>query len=332
MNYIKHLAGFFEKISQDDRLNPTHVSLYVSLFQFWNASRFHNPISISRNEAMKVSKICSKATYHKCIRELNDFGYLSYQPSYNPFKGSLVYLFNFQSGVNKNEQLTKSETVTELAMNSSRTKIRTSSEQALNKQRTSTEQALVSYINNTNIINSINNTNKREAKKSNSKKTLSQKKIVENEKSKKSSDKFSEVESKTPATEKKEKNSGQKEKVNLPVPERAPREESRGSRRAETRFQRPLLLEVQTYFSQNNWPAIEAEKYFNHYQSNGWLVSGKTPMVDWKASVAKWMLNSKDFRTSKPPSPSENLSRTGFGKDGGLRLHATNHKNYNEPL
>ncbi len=99
MNYIKHLSGFFEKVSVDNRLNPTHISLYVSLFQFWNACRFHNPISISRSEAMRVSKICSKATYHKCMRELNDFGYLSYQPSYNPYKGSLVYLFNFHVDV-----------------------------------------------------------------------------------------------------------------------------------------------------------------------------------------------------------------------------------------
>ncbi|MEO6542220.1 MAG: hypothetical protein ABIN74_14555, partial [Ferruginibacter sp.] len=98
MNYIKHLAGFFDRVAGDERLNPTHISMYVSLFQFWNASRFQNPISISRNELMKVSKISAKATYHKCMKELNDFGYLQYRPSYNPFKGSLVYLFNFQTG------------------------------------------------------------------------------------------------------------------------------------------------------------------------------------------------------------------------------------------
>jgi hypothetical protein len=363
MNYIKHLAGFFEKISQDDRLNPTHVSLYVSLFQFWNASRFHNPISISRTEAMKVSKICSKATYHKCIRDLNDFGYLSYQPSYNPFKGSLVYLFNFQSGVNNNEHLTKSETSTELALNSSRTKNRTSSEQALNKQRTSTEQALVSYINNTNIINNTNSINKREAKKTNSKKTLSRKKETDDEKfqEKPKNSELSKIEN--PKGTKKEKLRQKKKVEGLPEipschpelveaaasgkkveasgrnPERQPREknenldpraESRG--RAESRFQRPLLLTVQTYFQQNNWPALEAEKFYNHYQSNGWLVAGKTPMADWQASAEKWMLNANQFNAKKLPSPLEDLSRTSFGKGGGMRLQTKQNKNYNEPL
>ena len=98
MNYIKHLAGFFDRVAGDERLNPSHVSMYVSLFQFWNANRFRNPISIARNELMRVSKISAKNTYHKCLKELHEYGYLRYKPSFNPLKGSLVYLFNFQSG------------------------------------------------------------------------------------------------------------------------------------------------------------------------------------------------------------------------------------------
>ena len=40
MNYIKHLTGFFEKVATDKTLNPTHVSLYMSLFQFWKRRWF----------------------------------------------------------------------------------------------------------------------------------------------------------------------------------------------------------------------------------------------------------------------------------------------------
>ncbi|WP_341966235.1 hypothetical protein [Flavobacterium psychrophilum] len=99
MNYIKHLTGFFEKIVSDHSLNPTHISLYISLFQCWNTNRFQNPISITRDEVMRISKICSRATYHKCIRELHEKGYIKYEPSYNPFRGSLVYLFNFEENL-----------------------------------------------------------------------------------------------------------------------------------------------------------------------------------------------------------------------------------------
>jgi hypothetical protein len=145
MNYIKHLASFFDRVSTDERLNPTHVSMYVSLFQFWNANRFQNPISISRSELMKVSKISAKATYHKCMRELNEWQYLKYKPSYNPFKGSLVYLFNFQTGeIEKNEppNLFSSQTSNEQALVAHHTKI-----------ETSIEQAQEPYINSLNIIN-----------------------------------------------------------------------------------------------------------------------------------------------------------------------------------
>ena len=97
MNYIKHLTGFFDRVAKDKLLNPTHVSLYMSLFQFWNCNRFRNPISISRDEVMRISKISSKATYHKCLKNLHSLGYINYEPSYNPFKGSHVYLFNFSN-------------------------------------------------------------------------------------------------------------------------------------------------------------------------------------------------------------------------------------------
>lgn len=95
MNYIKHLTGFYEKVLQDDIINPTHISLYVALFQFWNFNRFSNPICISRDEIMRISKINSNATYHKCLRNLHSLGYIDYQPSYNPFIGSKIFMYDF---------------------------------------------------------------------------------------------------------------------------------------------------------------------------------------------------------------------------------------------
>lgn len=84
-----------ERFASDNRLNPTHVSLYLALFQYWNLARFKNPVSISRDEIMRLSKIGSKVTYHRCIKDLHNWSYLRYDPSHNPFKGSHVYMFNF---------------------------------------------------------------------------------------------------------------------------------------------------------------------------------------------------------------------------------------------
>jgi len=95
MNYIAHLTGFFRRVSRDYRFNPTHVSLYMALFQQWNLGRFRNPISVARSEVMEISRISSRVTYHKCIKELHAWGYLHYDPSYNHFRGSLVYMLGF---------------------------------------------------------------------------------------------------------------------------------------------------------------------------------------------------------------------------------------------
>jgi hypothetical protein len=95
MNHSQHLNVFFDRIVHDPTLNPTHISLYIVLFHLWDINRFLNPISITRDEVMHISKICSKTTYHKCMRELDDKGYVKYQPSFNPYKGSLVFLVDF---------------------------------------------------------------------------------------------------------------------------------------------------------------------------------------------------------------------------------------------
>ena len=111
MNYIKHLTGFFYKISNETSLNPTHISLYLALFQCWNVNRFKNPTSISREEIMKASKINSKATYHKCMKELQVLGYIEYKPTFNPHSSSNVSMVSFSEGQKTNskfEQPTRS--------------------------------------------------------------------------------------------------------------------------------------------------------------------------------------------------------------------------------
>ncbi len=118
INYIKHLNGVFLQFSKDSRLNPTHISLYVALFQLWNYNFFKIEFYINREEVMAYSKIGSKSTYHRCIKELSHWNYLLYTPSHNPFKGSRIKMFNFG-------------TSTDQALYPSRTNIETSNGQAL---------------------------------------------------------------------------------------------------------------------------------------------------------------------------------------------------------
>lgn len=62
-------------------------------------------------------------------------------------------------------------------------------------------------------------------------------------------------------------------------------------------FTKPTINEVETFMNikKPEWPAVfaryYAERFWNHYQSNGWKVSGRAAMKDWKAAIcAQWMI------------------------------------------
>jgi hypothetical protein len=307
MNYIKHLTGFFEKVALDRTLNPTHISLYIALFQFWNCNRFKNPISISRDEVMRISKISSKATYHKCLKNLHSLGYINYQPSYNPFRGSHVILFNFSEDLKplpKSERKPKNELLFEQV-----------NEQALNKSctssETSTEQAVVpsiNYINNTNLLNKKNISNLEKQAKNFEEINNSSDKIV--------------IPSEVEGTQK-EKSSAKKEMFST----FADTDEKQTEKSRQKEFivtssivEKPSIEEVKTYFLENNFPEQEALKFYNYFSSVGWLVGGKTPMVDWQAAAKNWMINAPKF-ISNAEQPNR-----------AKQLNTTTEKDYAEPL
>ncbi|WP_412476167.1 transcriptional regulator [Flavobacterium sp. TBRC 19031] len=285
MNYIKHLTGFFERVTQDKTLNPTHVSLYIALFQFWNCNRFKNPISISRDEVMRISKISSKATYHKCLKHLHALGYIKYEPSYNPFRGSHVIMFNFAADLKPQPKTSsKNEPFLESV-----------GEQVVNKQNTGNEQAVIPYINNTNIQNKSNESKHAHANSNEiTNAVFSNGSVKEEEKS---------CAKKEEATD---------DLLTPRVQEIAPSLKS----------QKPDWEEIVNYFTRHEFVSTEAEKFFNYYESNGWLVGGKNPMVDWQAAAKNWMHKTQIFNQK----PTVLQSKT------ANHLTAVTNKNYAEPL
>ncbi len=290
MNYIKHLTGFFDKVAQDRTLNPTHISLYIALFQFWNCNRFKNPISISRDEVMRISKISSKATYHKCLKNLHSLGYINYEPSFNPFKGSHVFLFNFSDELKPLPKTIKSTSSNNEPI------IEPVNEQVANKHftssKTSTEQALVPYINNINTTNILKNSNLETQPQNFERKEVAF--LKKNDK------------------EEKEKKLREKKKENLENTNAA-EEELMGEGN-------PTLLEVINYFLSQSFPEIEAQKFFNYFSSIGWLVGGKSQMVNWRAAAQNWILNANKFNSNETK------------QDRAHHLNTSADKDYSEPL
>ena len=91
MEPFEPLTEFYETIADDARISATHISLYIALLQQWNLNAGKNPVIINRETIMNAAKI-SRRTYNKRINELQEYGYIQYVPSLNPFFGSRVYL------------------------------------------------------------------------------------------------------------------------------------------------------------------------------------------------------------------------------------------------
>ena len=225
INYIKHLNAVFLQFSRDGRLNPTHISLYVALFQLWNNYHFSNDFYINRDEVMQFSKIGSKTTYHRCIKELHHWKYLLYSPSHNPFHGSKIKMFNF--GTSDGQVVYPNPT-----------NMGTSNGQVV----VSINKYLQTVKNNTNDI-----------------------------------------------------------KLDQPQNEK----------------------EAIGFFEKENWPELEAKKFYNHYQGIGWKVGGKTKIVDWQATARNWMLKANELKGEKT------LATVDQNVDN---LKTSSNKNYSEPL
>jgi hypothetical protein len=233
VNYIKHIQAFVTRIEQDERLSPWHISLYYALFHCWNNNQRMNPVSINRQEVMRLSKIGSINTYTKALKQLHEWEYVHYEPSNNRWLGSKIYMYRFDNGSdnstdngtdNSNDKTTDNTTVSEIV------------------------KPVRPSIKNIKIKKTTKNT-KRENK-------------------------------------------------SIFVP--------------------PPLAEVKNFFLELKSTELEAETFINHFQSNGWLVGGRTKMKDWQAAARNWILRAKSYAEKSNPTLQ--------------RLNANQNTNYNEPL
>ena len=94
--------------------------------------------------------------------------------------------------------------------------------------------------------------------------------------------------------------------------------------------EKPTIEIVKTYFQQNNFPELEAQKFFNYFSSIGWLVGGKTPMIDWQAAAQNWIINSVNFNLNSFQVPQNNTTNSPPIRP--QHLNTSTDKNYAEPL
>ena len=74
-------------------------------------------------------------------------------------------------------------------------------------------------------------------------------------------------------------------------------------KKGSTRFQKPTIEEIRKYCLEKGYN-VDAEQFFNFYESKGWLV-GKSPMRNWRAAVCTWNKREKEIPQRKRESRKE---------------------------
>lgn len=89
---MNRLSLFFLAIENDPTIGASHISIYCALLQYELQQCCGNIVELSRSELMKAAKIAGIATFHKCVSDLDEHGFIRYQPSYNHRKKNRFYL------------------------------------------------------------------------------------------------------------------------------------------------------------------------------------------------------------------------------------------------
>lgn len=249
MNYIQHINQFLVLVQKDNRMKPSHISLYMALFQQWNVHYFVNPITLHRRHMLQTAHIGSKSTYTNCLKELHQFGYIYYQPSLHKYHCPKVSI----------RPLDKQRTAALAQLNIFSGKT----------ARPNSDPAAVPFLAPHGIIIGTGRVpflvhyN------------IKQGNLLNLEAS--------------PAP------------VIIPV--------------------YPSLKMVQAHFKVSGYPATEADRFFYHYETNGWKQAGKNPIKSWQAAAGKWVTNSaRSFKNNTSASSIQN------------NLHAGHLPSYSDPL
>ena len=273
VNYIAHLSNALFKFQTDERLNPAHISLYVTLFQCWNYRRFQNPFMILRDEIMQASKIRSKSTYHRCIRELDSYGYVKYYPSKNAMTGSRIRIVIFKKKDSPKFELQQGHQ---------------------NGHPDGTAEFENEFLNPINELQSG---------------TACAKNGLPTEPFNKHINIYKHINLFSAENEFSAANQNEKLKKVYEKKEALKSEKT-------IKFTPPNLEEITAYFREKSAPEIEAQKFFNYFESNGWKIGGRSPMKKWKAAANNWILNAEKFNPKVQTS----------------NLHLNQDKDYEIPL
>ena len=318
MNYIRHLNAFFTHVKTDSRLTCSHISLYMALFQYWNYNRFQNPVIVHREKLMQQSKIGSKNNYYRCLKELHQAGYIFCHSRVSQFHQVKIAIVKLGQTEEKNSLQLKvfEEENQQTPCPENKTAEPNINEDDCLKNNTASvlKEGQHCLKNKTATVLKIGHLYKQNIYKTENSVYNTPTQIFE--KNKKISNAINGI-SRVPNTPQNchPDRSCHTVQSEGPHPERSCHlNHSCHPERSEGPH--PNIIQVQEFFTQNNYPIPEAQKFFYYNQTKNWMLTDKIPIRNWQSLAHKWMLNEKQNpKSATMPN-----------------LQTNNQKNYSEPL
>lgn len=108
INGFEQIKAFYSWVfNNPDKVRPTHISLYLFLWNQGNRANWVEWFKCPYDLAMQGACIGSKSTYYKCLDDLQNYKLIEYKKGLNNYKAPQIHLIKLY----KSEQLTAQVTV-----------------------------------------------------------------------------------------------------------------------------------------------------------------------------------------------------------------------------
>lgn len=89
MEFQQVILKFLMLVQDDPRISPAHISIFLAILSVAIRKGGHPEVIVYKKLLTRQAKISGR-TYQRCMKDLHQYGYIQYTPSYNPSEGSLV--------------------------------------------------------------------------------------------------------------------------------------------------------------------------------------------------------------------------------------------------
>jgi hypothetical protein len=107
INGFEQIKAFYSWVfNNPDKVRPTHISLYLFLWNQGNRANWVEWFKCPYDLAMQGACIGNKGTYYKCLDELQSYNLIKYKKGLNNYKAPQIHLIKLYDSVPLSEQVT----------------------------------------------------------------------------------------------------------------------------------------------------------------------------------------------------------------------------------